>query len=81
MQGDGNNPVHGNTASADVGQLLDRARAHHQEGDFELAETLYRQILETDPHHPEALHSIGVIAHQAGNDLTRSDIHHQGLGA
>ena len=60
----------GNPAVADVDQLLETALAHHQEGHFKEAETLYRQILETNPDHTEALHMIGVIAHQLGNNET-----------
>jgi predicted O-linked N-acetylglucosamine transferase (SPINDLY family) len=39
---------------------------HHQSGRLEQAEAIYRQILQADPHHPDALHLLGVLAHHAG---------------
>jgi Flp pilus assembly protein TadD len=54
------------TASVDVSALLRTALQHHQAGQLPQAETLYRQILETAPNNPDALHLSGLIAHQAG---------------
>jgi len=51
--------------SADLIQL---ALQHHQRGEFAQAETLYRQILQTQPNHLTALHSLGVLAAQMQND-------------
>lgn len=42
------------------------ASAHHQAGRLREAETAYRQILEVDPAHAEALHLLGLVAHQLG---------------
>lgn len=39
---------------------------HHQAGRLSDAESTYRQILAVDPHHPGALHLLGVLAHHAG---------------
>jgi len=39
---------------------------HHQAGRLPEAEALYRQILQGQPNHPDALHLLGVMAHQAG---------------
>ena len=49
-----------------VDQALRIAHQHHQAGQLPQAEALYRQILQQDPNHSEALHLLGVIAYQAG---------------
>jgi len=49
-----------------VEQTMQIARGHHQAGRLAQAETLYRQILEEQPNHADALHLLGVIACQAG---------------
>jgi tetratricopeptide (TPR) repeat protein len=46
--------------------LLQTAVNHHQANQLEQAEGLYRQILTSDPNHADALHLLGVIAHQRG---------------
>ena len=46
--------------------VLQTAIQHHQAGRLQEAEALYRQILQVEPNHPDALHLLGVIAHQAG---------------
>ncbi len=45
---------------------IDRALELHQAGRLAEAEVLYRQILRTQPQHADALHLLGVIAHQRG---------------
>ena len=53
-----------------VAQLFNIALQHHQAGNLQQAESLYRQILQLDPIHVEALHLFGVIGIQVGrNDL------------
>ena len=49
-------------------QLLQTALRHHQEGRLPQAETLYRQILQKNPDHPDALHLLGTLYHQTGNN-------------
>jgi len=39
---------------------------HHQAGRLQEAERCYRQILHVDPHHPQALHLLGFLAHEVG---------------
>jgi protein O-GlcNAc transferase len=39
---------------------------HHRAGELRQAEALYRQVLLADPNHPDALHYLGLLAHQAG---------------
>jgi tetratricopeptide (TPR) repeat protein len=49
-----------------VTQMFDLALRYHQGGNLQQADLLYRQILRADPWHAEALHLLGVIAHQIG---------------
>jgi len=46
--------------------MMAAALQHHQNGNFPEAETLYRQVLDVAPGHFDALHMLGVLAHQAG---------------
>ncbi|RMF90868.1 MAG: tetratricopeptide repeat protein [Nitrospinota bacterium] len=46
--------------------MLARAIRHHRAGHLHQAETLYRQVLDQDPHQADALHLLGVLASQAG---------------
>jgi tetratricopeptide (TPR) repeat protein len=50
-----------------VPQALDLAVKHHQAGQLRRAEQIYRQILEVEPRHADALHLLGVIAYQLGH--------------
>src|SRR5439155_16851531 len=45
-------------------EVLNRAVQHHQAGELQQAELIYRQILQQLPNQPDALHLLGVIAHQ-----------------
>jgi predicted TPR repeat methyltransferase len=47
--------------------LLQTAIEHHRAGRLAQAEPIYRQILALSPAHPEALHLLGMIAHQTGH--------------
>src|SRR5438876_2417184 len=49
-----------------IPQAIDVALAHHSAGRLDQAEHIYRQVLAVAPQHPDALHLLGVIAHQAG---------------
>jgi tetratricopeptide (TPR) repeat protein len=49
------------TIQATMGIALD----HHRAGRLLEAETICRQVMQVDPDHPDALHMLGVIAHQA----------------
>jgi len=42
---------------------------HHQAGRLNQAERLYLQILKIDPRRADALHFLGVLAHQIGRNL------------
>jgi predicted O-linked N-acetylglucosamine transferase (SPINDLY family) len=53
-----------------IAEAFQIAFAHHQAGNLWEAERLYRQILQVDPQHADALHLLGLIARQGGrNDL------------
>ena len=53
-----------------IQHILESAVGHHGAGRLPEAEAGYRQVLDTAPNHPIALHLLGVIAHQVGqNDV------------
>jgi tetratricopeptide (TPR) repeat protein len=45
---------------------MQTAVGHHQAGRLDQAELLYRQVLDADPAHADALHLLGVVTHQRG---------------
>jgi len=47
-----------------INEALRQAIAHHQAGQLQNAERLYRAILQTQPRHPDANHNLGVLATQ-----------------
>ena len=47
-------------------EFLAQARYHHQAGNLDQAEQLYRQLLQAEPQHAEALHLLGVLSSQQG---------------
>ena len=49
-----------------IPHLLATAMQHHRAGRFGAAESLYRQILQADANHADALHMLGVLALQSG---------------
>lgn len=51
-----------------VNQLCERALQFHRAGQLRQAESLYRQILQIDPCHPDALLLLGMIAHKVGRN-------------
>ena len=55
-------------------EAIDLAMQHHTAGDLAKAESIYQQVLQTDPNHPDALHLLGVIAHQVGKNDTAVDL-------
>ena len=51
-------------------QTFDLALQHHRAGNLSKAKNIYQQILEREPNQPNALHLLGVIAYQGGeNDI------------
>ena len=55
-------------------QALDLAIQHHTAGRLSQAESIYQQILQSNPEQPTALHLLGVIAHQAGKNDVAVDL-------
>ncbi|NQV82975.1 MAG: tetratricopeptide repeat protein [Rhodospirillales bacterium] len=60
-------------------QTLELAIQHHNAGDLAKAEGFYQQVLLSDPRQPDALHLLGVIAHQMGNNEVAVDLITQAL--
>jgi predicted O-linked N-acetylglucosamine transferase (SPINDLY family) len=57
-------------AALQIPSALQAALEHHQAGRLPEAEAIYRQILQAEPNHPDALHLLGMIAYQTGsNDI------------
>lgn len=52
--------------SASHAEAIRNALAHHQAGRLPQAEAIYRQVLQAQPDHPDALHLLGMIAFQIG---------------
>ncbi len=57
-----------------IAETIENAVQYHQGGHLQLAEKLYRMVLQNDPDNPVALHSLGVIAHQRGKDDTAVEL-------
>jgi len=57
-----------------IQQALDLALQHQIAGRLPQAESIYQQILKTNPNQPVALHLLGVIAHQVGKNDTAVDL-------
>ena len=62
-----------------IQQALNLAVQHHNAGRLSEAETIYQQILQTDPDQPVALHLLGVIAHQVGKNDVAVDLINKAL--
>ncbi|MGV7242159.1 tetratricopeptide repeat protein [Caballeronia sp. M23-90] len=57
-----------------------RAFSHHQAGQMAEAESGYRQVLQQRPDHVDALHHLGVLLHQRGEDLEAAKLLDRALG-
>src|SRR5262249_9910918 len=57
----------GELPMATIPEALSIAIRHHQAGQLQAAEQVYRQILAVAPGHAPSWHLLGVIAHQVGN--------------
>jgi len=57
-----------------VSQALQQAMHYHTAGQLPEAETIYRQILQHEPNHSDALHLLGMIAAQANDHDTAIEL-------
>jgi predicted TPR repeat methyltransferase len=67
----GSEPGHDAGESApppEIGALLRQAMAFHRAGMLAEAAPFYNQVLDRQPDHREALHFLGVLSHQQGNN-------------
>jgi tetratricopeptide (TPR) repeat protein len=60
-------------------QALQTAMEQHQAGNLALAEALYKQVLQSLPNQPDALHLLGLIAKQKGDLKTASQLMRKAL--
>lgn len=51
---------------ATIPEALTIAVQYHNSGQLQIAEQIYRQILQADPNHVDAIHLLGVVASQTG---------------
>ena len=58
---------------------IDQALKHHQAGNLQQAEHIYRQILQINPQNADALHLLGVLAHQVGRNDVAIDYMNQAI--
>lgn len=57
-----------------IDQAMQQAVRRHQAGKIAEAEQIYRQVLTQSPNHPDALHLLGVIAHNTGQYRSGIDL-------
>ena len=59
-----------NQQTMTIQQAIGLGLEHHNAGRLPEAESIYQQILQSDPNQPVVLNLLGVIAHQVGkNDI------------
>lgn len=66
---------------ATAASLLQMALSHHQQGELDKAEAIYRQVLALNAAQPDALHYLGVICHQRGDDTKAAELIRQAITA
>lgn len=57
-----------------IHRAMQQAVQHHQSGRCDIAEQTYRQVLKSDKRNADALHLLGVLAHQANRDQEAADL-------
>ncbi|OOZ39502.1 hypothetical protein BOW53_11365 [Solemya pervernicosa gill symbiont] len=61
----------------EVQHALDLAVKYHVEGQLQKSEVLCRKVLEVQPEHPVALHILGMLAYQIGDNESALDYLHK----
>jgi predicted O-linked N-acetylglucosamine transferase (SPINDLY family) len=61
-------------------EALQVAIQHHQAGRLDLAELVYRRILEAEPDHADALHRLGVLVGQTGRFSAAIELIERAIG-
>ncbi len=61
-------------ATIEHAQALAQALRHHQAGQLQLAEQIYRQIIDVDQGNATAWHYLGILAHQQGDQQKALDL-------
>ena len=64
---------------ATVQEVLGTALTHHRRGEIAQAEALYKFILARQPRNPDALHLLGMAAHQGGRHMEALSLIQQAL--
>ena len=57
-----------------ISEALQTALTYHQSGQLQKAESIYHQILQENPNHPDALNLSGLIAHHTGNNVQAAEL-------
>ena len=57
-----------------ISETLQKALKHHQKGELQQAEAIYRQVLQLEPNNADALHLLGMIAYRAGKNETAIEL-------
>ena len=57
-----------------IAETIQNAEQHRIDGHLRHAEYLYRLTLQKNPNNPVALYSMGLIAHQKGNNDTAAEL-------
>src|SRR5262245_60255739 len=63
-----------------IPDALAAAIRHHQRGQLQAAEQIYRRILEVEPHNADACHLLGLLCTQTGDHHRAVDFISRALG-
>ncbi len=65
---------HSGISPPNVASDLNEALQFHRTGDLTAAESGYRRVLARQPDHAEALHLVGLVAHQGGRNVEAAEL-------
>ena len=71
----------GQSTQAALAQMMQTGMAHHNAGQLAQAEAICRQVLQTEPAHPDALNLLGLIAYQTGHNEDAVNLIRQAISA